>query len=200
MFAYEPGFYMPVQQAYEQPAMQYHAFAAHEMTPHPEYEGYVLVNPTQGNGWLSESYDYHPNKVPRFSTPVLPSATTPPRAPAIPISPVSFVTRQKFKRTATACEECRKKKQKCDGEDPCQACKDQNIKCQYREVPIRKKDQGPERLMQLMEHLHKQIAMLNDRIVEMRTMLDEQDRRLMMQTQHWHRNNNNNGNVQEVCA
>lgn len=101
MFAYEPGFYVPVNQTYEQTAMHYHPFAAHEMTPHPEYEGYVLVNPSQGNGWISESYDYHPNKVPRFSTPVLPSATTPPRAPAVPISPVSFVTRQKFKRTAT---------------------------------------------------------------------------------------------------
>lgn len=38
--------------------------------------------------------------------------------------------------------------------------------------------------MELMEHLNNQIVMLSDRIEKMRTKLDEQDRRLMMQTQY----------------
>lgn len=71
----------------------------------------------------------------------------------VPITPSSIQPRQKAKRTATvsssrptvpirtftdpfqqACEECRKRKQKCDGEAPCQSCKEQKLDCKYREV------------------------------------------------------------------
>lgn len=58
----------------------------------------------------------------------------PTKFPAVPITPSHVVPRQKAKRTATACEECRKRKQKCDGETPCQSCKEQKLECKYREV------------------------------------------------------------------
>lgn len=51
-----------------------------------------------------------------------------------------------------------------------------------------------------MEQLHKQVALLQDRIVQMRAMLDDQDRLFTIQMQNLHRANNNNANVGEVCA
>jgi hypothetical protein len=36
---------------------------------------------------------------------------------------------------AQACEECRKRKQRCDGSESCAACEEQGTICRYRDVP-----------------------------------------------------------------
>lgn len=51
-----------------------------------------------------------------------------------------------------------------------------------------------------MEQLQKQVALLQDRIVQMSAMLDEQDRLFTIQMQNLHRHNNNNATIREVCA
>ncbi|KAF2159804.1 hypothetical protein M409DRAFT_29802 [Zasmidium cellare ATCC 36951] len=95
----------------------------------------------------------------------------PTKFPAVPITPSHHVPRQKAKRTATACEECRKRKQKCDGESPCQACKEQKLDCRYREVSPTKKDNSIERLVALVEGSSKSIDALNQRLDEMNAMM-----------------------------
>jgi hypothetical protein len=130
---------------------------------------------------LSEPFIFQGNTSPQSSSfeEALPQQETPRsqphghrRAPAVPISPSTTTPRIKAKRTPTvgltsaqastpnraetdymqACEECRKKKQKCDGDQPCQACKEQNIDCQYREVPPTKF------VFRLLERLHHQLT------------------------------------------
>ncbi|KAI5360318.1 Putative zn(2)-C6 fungal-type DNA-binding domain-containing protein [Septoria linicola] len=97
---------------------------------------------------------------------------------AVPITPSHVQPRQKAKRTATACEECRKRKQKCDGEQNCQSCKDQKLECKYREVLPTKKDNSMERLVSLVEMCKQSMEALNQRLDLMSTTLQSIEKRL----------------------
>ncbi|SMR64303.1 unnamed protein product [Zymoseptoria tritici ST99CH_3D1] len=105
----------------------------------------------------------------------------PTKFPAVPITPSPSTPRQKAKRTATACEECRKRKQKCDGEHVCQSCKEQKLECKYREVVPTKKDNSLEKLMSLIDSFGKSMEALNQRldtmsasVVSIQSRLDSQ--------------------------
>ncbi|KAL9527038.1 hypothetical protein SMMN14_09484 [Sphaerulina musiva] len=118
-------------------------------------------------------------------------STPPPRVfgplmakyPAVPITPSHAQPRQKAKRTATACEECRKRKQKCDGKAACQSCKEQKLPCKYREVQPTKKDNSMERLASLVESFGKSMEELNHRLDVMNSTLHRMEKRL---TRCWH--------------
>ncbi|KAJ0123814.1 hypothetical protein J7T55_012284 [Diaporthe amygdali] len=57
--------------------------------------------------------------------------------------------------TPNACTECRKKRAKCDGQQPCSRCSAQkDVECHY-EVPVR---QSKENLRNEIEHLRRQLA------------------------------------------
>lgn len=158
--------------------------------------------------------------------------------PAVPITPSHAQPRQKAKRTATvsslmdkappfffsfvffsfantpsqACEECRKRKQKCDGKAACQSCKEQKLPCKYREVQPTKyvvfpsppppylvtlsqqdtnqydqqpnrKDNSMERLASLVESFGKSMEELNHRLDVMNSTLHRMEKRL---TRCWH--------------
>ncbi|KAF2206620.1 hypothetical protein CERZMDRAFT_103148 [Cercospora zeae-maydis SCOH1-5] len=67
---------------------------------------------------------------------------------------------RRIKRTRTACEECRKRKQKCDGGEPCQSCEEQHTDCKYRDVPPTKKDDTMEKMVKLAETYNSTLASL----------------------------------------
>ncbi|CAK1354659.1 unnamed protein product [Cercospora beticola] len=85
---------------------------------------------------------------------------------------------RRIKRTRTACEECRKRKQKCDGGEPCQSCEEQHTDCKYRDVPPTKKDDTMEKMVKLAETYNKTLASLNSDIDIMNATLRSIEARL----------------------
>ncbi|KAI5371180.1 Putative zn(2)-C6 fungal-type DNA-binding domain-containing protein [Septoria linicola] len=85
---------------------------------------------------------------------------------------------RRIKRTRTACEECRKRKQKCDGGEPCQSCEEQSTECKYRDVPPTKKDDTMEKMVKLAETYNKTLANLNSDIDVMNATLRSIEARL----------------------
>ncbi|KAK4941850.1 hypothetical protein LTR10_018326 [Elasticomyces elasticus] len=76
-----------------------------------------------------------------------PSAGPPPSAggysagPYYAADPYLQAQRRKPVRAAQACDSCRQRKAKCDeGRPECQHCKDNGLKCSYREVPPQKSE------------------------------------------------------------
>ncbi|KJX92184.1 hypothetical protein TI39_contig5896g00003 [Zymoseptoria brevis] len=180
------------------PMYTYNHFAGQDLTPAYEYEGFTFGQPAVqlSTRALSEPFVFQANcspqsalfedPQPRLETPRSQHASSH-KTPAVPISPSLTTPRVKAKRTPTACEECRKKKQKCDGEQPCQACKEQNIDCQYREVPPTKKDHSLEKLAELMENFSYQLVSLSRRIDTMGMQLKQNEERMtMLPTSCWH--------------
>ncbi|CAK4033350.1 transcriptional regulatory [Lecanosticta acicola] len=156
-------------------------------------EGYIPVTESMSyfmaNRSLSEPFIHEPTESFGSSTsgesscsvsiaPATPPPPPPMKFPAVPITPSHVVSRQKAKRTATACEECRKRKQKCDGETPCQSCKEQKLDCKYREVTPSKKDSSVERLVALVASCSKSMEALNTRLDVMSSSLEIIERRL----------------------
>lgn len=85
------------------------------------------------------------------------SAGTPnaPPAPSLATSVASKRRRGLGVVTPNACTECRKKRAKCDGQQPCSRCASQkDVECHY-EVPVR---QSKENLRSEIEHLRRQQA------------------------------------------
>ncbi|KAF7185395.1 hypothetical protein HII31_13242 [Pseudocercospora fuligena] len=168
-------------------------------SPNGEYEGYIptsesMYHFTAGRSHSepfinnnSDSFISHSSASSSCGASLAGPATPPPPAyngpttmkyPAVPITPSLVVPRQKAKRTATACEECRKRKQKCDGETPCQSCKEQKLDCKYREVSPTKKDNSLEKLNSLVENCQKEMVALNSRLDTMGTTLRQIEKRL----------------------
>ncbi|KAM3416041.1 hypothetical protein BST61_g9527 [Cercospora zeina] len=85
---------------------------------------------------------------------------------------------RRIKRTRTACEECRKRKQKCDGGEPCQSCEEQHTDCKYRDVPPTKKDDTMEKMVKLAETYNKTLASLSGDIDIMSATLRSIEARL----------------------
>ncbi|KAI5868484.1 hypothetical protein GGS23DRAFT_33131 [Durotheca rogersii] len=75
------------------------------------------------------------------------------------------------KRALLACDFCRYRKRRCDGQRPCSTCKDSNADCVYKELPFdRVEDSSPTavvdrlaRIESLLEHQSQQINQLTTR-------------------------------------
>jgi hypothetical protein len=188
-YDFQPGaFYTP--QPQPQIAPHQVLFSNPQPFPSPDYiqDGYMPTGDAMGyfsaQRSLSEGFIHNPSNNDSFSSmssgssscnvsigpatpPPAPHHYGPAKYPAVPITPSHVVPRQKAKRTATACEECRKRKQKCDGESPCQSCKEQKLDCRYREVSPTKKDNSMEKLVALIEGFGKSMEALNQRLDSM---------------------------------
>ncbi|EME48499.1 hypothetical protein DOTSEDRAFT_67512 [Dothistroma septosporum NZE10] len=100
-----------------------------------------------------------------FRTPIAPASAYPVVTAGHPVHRDHAGTedgdrRDKIRRTRTACEECRKRKQKCDGSEPCHPCSEQSTECRYRDVPPTKKDDTMDKMLQLAENYNKTLACL----------------------------------------
>ena len=97
---------------------------------HGDYQGSWSMNHDhRANGSISNgpshSNDpaYHPPPPPQGQYPQF-----------IPYPKVQYSDRAKQVRARRACDNCRSKKQKCDEQQPCQSCRDDNLNCQYQPV------------------------------------------------------------------
>lgn len=133
----------------------------HSMPPVPSEpgarHGYV-PHETQGSGnqphglpsfsGTSEVMS-HPATAPPGPPPYVPHSAAPPSAAqpydqaSYPYAIQNYAThqaRRKPVRASQACDTCRARKAKCDEGRPCSHCRDNNLECQYRELPIPKQD------------------------------------------------------------
>ncbi|SMQ50547.1 unnamed protein product [Zymoseptoria tritici ST99CH_1A5] len=79
--------------------------------------------------------------------------------------------RIRIKRIRTACEECRKRKQRCDGNEPCAACEEQGTMCRYRDVPPAKKDPTIDKILEMSKEHNKSLESLTQGINSLQTSL-----------------------------
>jgi len=179
-----PGFYYPTTPPQAPMMMPFTNYTPQQITPQFEYDSFSFTEPMHvhsGERSLSEPFIFKANNTPPQPARMSISSHVPTqRFPAVPISPVNTTPRVKAKRTPTACEECRKKKQKCDGESPCQSCKEQHTECAYREVPPTKKDNSLEKMIELMEGFSEQLQSLSGRIDAMGAALQHNEQRLAL--------------------
>ncbi|ETN40142.1 uncharacterized protein HMPREF1541_04418 [Cyphellophora europaea CBS 101466] len=69
--------------------------------------------------------------------------------------------RRKPVRAAQACDSCRQRKAKCDeGRPECQHCKDNNLKCTYREMPPQKSEKQVMQITEKLESLADNVNLL----------------------------------------
>ena len=67
--------------------------------------------------------------------------------------------RRKPVRAAQACDSCRQRKAKCDeGRPECQHCKDNNLKCYYRDVPLQKQDKQAAAITEKLDTMGENIS------------------------------------------
>ncbi|KAJ6166806.1 hypothetical protein N7470_002253 [Penicillium chermesinum] len=67
---------------------------------------------------------------------------------------------QKRRRVGRACDECRRKKIKCDGKQPCTHCTVYSYECTYDQPSNRRRNPAPQHLEALEARLHKAEAIL----------------------------------------
>ncbi|RDW86517.1 putative C6 transcription factor (Mut3) [Aspergillus mulundensis] len=67
---------------------------------------------------------------------------------------------QKRRRVTRACDECRKKKIKCDGKQPCTHCTVYSYECTYDQPSNRRRNPAPQYVEALESRLHKAEALL----------------------------------------
>ncbi|KAF2172213.1 hypothetical protein M409DRAFT_17452 [Zasmidium cellare ATCC 36951] len=168
--------------------------------PNPGNNQYLNTQPYHGAVPPPNPYQAYPNQVayptarhgedPRqWSQPLHP---TPFQVPGMPVSanaggPQWQPTltdieadgpREKIRRTRTACEECRKRKQRCDGRRPCRQCMEQRIECQYRDPQPPKKQSELDRAIQLAEENNLSLAMANNNLDSVYAEMGRVNRRL----------------------
>jgi hypothetical protein len=61
------------------------------------------------------------------------------------------VQRKKQMRATQACEQCRQRKRRCDGGNPCPFCKESNLTCQYRDTSPAKTDKNMDKIISLLK-------------------------------------------------
>ncbi|KAF2182600.1 hypothetical protein K469DRAFT_711775 [Zopfia rhizophila CBS 207.26] len=71
---------------------------------------------------------------------------------------------RKLGRAAQACDECRRRKQKCDEQKPCAFCKEQNTECFYRKVPPLKTDRTMARIIEKLEGIERRLERIETRL------------------------------------
>ncbi|RMZ92572.1 hypothetical protein DV736_g180, partial [Chaetothyriales sp. CBS 134916] len=90
-----------------------------------------------------------------------PSAGPPPTPGSYPWQYDDRTQRRRPVRAAQACDSCRQRKAKCDeGRPECQHCKDNNLKCTYREIPPQKSEKQVLAITERLENLSDQISQL----------------------------------------
>ncbi|KAK2757097.1 hypothetical protein FQN54_005066 [Arachnomyces sp. PD_36] len=67
---------------------------------------------------------------------------------------------QKRRRVTRACDECRRKKIKCDGKQPCTHCTVYSYECTYDQPSNRRRNPGPQYIEALESRLHKAEAII----------------------------------------
>jgi Fungal Zn(2)-Cys(6) binuclear cluster domain len=90
------------------------------------------------------------------------------------MGPYGAGQRRKPVRAAQACDSCRQRKAKCDeGRPECQHCKDNNLKCFYRDVPLQKQDKQAQAMTEKLDTM-------SENINRMLQIQEEQARQLNM--------------------
>ncbi|KAJ3557199.1 hypothetical protein NPX13_g9977 [Xylaria arbuscula] len=92
-----------------------------------------------------------------------------PLPPNVSLHPHSALQLKKGSRAAVACDFCRKLKMRCQGGNPCKACKEKNEKCTYHQAPDTKNiearvsvlDKKPNTLVELVTQLSAPIKVWN---------------------------------------
>lgn len=157
---------------------------------HPEENGYSFTSDSTTGSTLV--YGYGPQSIPAtgFHLPGAP-ASAGKHLSSHRSAKTTGVEEEKhsrrIKRTRTACEECRKRKQKCDGGEPCQSCDEQSTDCKYRDVPPTKKDDSMEKMVKIAENYNKTLATLNSDIDMMNATLRGIEARLSYGLFPWQR-------------
>ncbi|KAL8952094.1 MAG: hypothetical protein Q9222_001962 [Ikaeria aurantiellina] len=75
-------------------------------------------------------------------------------------SPKPATTMQKRRRVTRACDECRRKKIKCDGKQPCTHCTVYSYECTYDQPSNRRRNPAPQYVEALENRLHKAETLL----------------------------------------
>ena len=93
-----------------------------------------------------------------------PSSAGPPSTPGgYYFDPYAAAQRRKPVRAAQACDSCRQRKAKCDeGRPECQHCKDNGLKCSYREIPPQKSEKQVLAITDKLENLTDSVNMILD--------------------------------------
>lgn len=82
--------------------------------------------------------------------------------------------RRKPVRAAQACDSCRQRKAKCDeGRPECQHCKENNLKCTYREMPPQKSEKQVLQITEKLESLGDNVNMLLDNQKSQQVQIDQ---------------------------
>ncbi|KIX10658.1 uncharacterized protein Z518_01742 [Rhinocladiella mackenziei CBS 650.93] len=90
-----------------------------------------------------------------------PSAGPPPGPTGYYYDAYAAGQRRKPVRAAQACDSCRQRKAKCDeGRPECQHCKDNGLKCSYREIPPQKAEKQVLAITAQLESLSEDVKML----------------------------------------
>ena len=86
--------------------------------------------------------------------------STPPASPALGLSEKPSIPAQKRRRVTRACDECRKKKIKCDGKQPCTHCTVYSYECTFDQPSNRRRNPDPAYIEALEVRLQKAEAIL----------------------------------------
>ncbi|EXJ63224.1 hypothetical protein A1O7_03671 [Cladophialophora yegresii CBS 114405] len=106
-----------------------------------------------------------------------PSAGPPPSAGGYPYvysAPYNDQQRRKAVRAAQACDSCRQRKAKCDeGRPECQHCKDNGLKCSYREIPPQKSEKQVLQITTQLDSLAEDVKVLAQKSEEREDKIDQ---------------------------
>ncbi|GFF50797.1 activator of stress genes 1 [Aspergillus udagawae] len=92
--------------------------------------------------------------------PVHPHDVTSGHGPLSDSKPKESLPMQKRRRVTRACDECRRKKIKCDGKQPCTHCTVYSYECTYDQPSNRRRNPAPQYVEALENRLHKAEALL----------------------------------------
>ncbi|KAK4693163.1 hypothetical protein P7C71_g4184, partial [Lecanoromycetidae sp. Uapishka_2] len=112
-----------------------------------EYEDDAVIPDAQ---WQSQTQNL--TEPPPSSAESALSSSAQPSKPAIPM--------QKRRRVTRACDECRRKKIKCDGKQPCTHCTVYSYECTYDQPSNRRRNPAPQYVEQLETRLQRAEALL----------------------------------------
>jgi hypothetical protein len=145
------GYYYMATPSPQQSILSSNTYASQQTTPQTDHSDFGFSDSAIASRSNSDAYLYQQQVVPQLqSAIILPQG--------IPISHLRTEDKTKAnKRTQCvsqermpsptrigqftddafmqACENCRNKKSKCDGGQPCQGCQEANVPCKYREIP-----------------------------------------------------------------
>ncbi|RMZ86096.1 hypothetical protein DV737_g75, partial [Chaetothyriales sp. CBS 132003] len=151
---HEPPYYAP-------PGLPDYARPAHAYGP-PEHQAngnHPPLHLQTGPDMMHAGPGGHPAPHPGYGPPA--SAGPPPTPGAYPWQYDDRTQRRRPVRAAQACDSCRQRKAKCDeGRPECQHCKDNNLKCTYREIPPQKSEKQVLAITERLENLSDQISQL----------------------------------------